>query len=99
MTVMAFPGADALPADAQAMLLSLVYNRGPGLNGSRRAHMAAIAPLALGGVRNLDAIAEQFDRMAGLWPDAPGLQIRRHQEATMLREAKRKYTASELVRV
>ena len=29
----AFPGVDALPADAQGALVSLVYNRGPGMTG------------------------------------------------------------------
>ncbi|HTE40210.1 MAG TPA: hypothetical protein VK629_05240 [Steroidobacteraceae bacterium] len=99
MTLAAFPGADALPGDAQAMLLSLVYNRGPGLSGPRRSHMAAIRPLVSGGVRNLDAIAEQFERMAVLWPSAPGLQTRRRKEAAMVRVAKRKYVPDELVRV
>src|ERR1043166_212294 len=38
----AFPGVDELPPDAQGALVSLVFNRGPGMDGDRRREMRAV---------------------------------------------------------
>lgn len=96
-TLEVYPRVDKLPADAQAMLLSLIYNRGTRLDGSRRRHMAALKPLIARG--DLDAIAGQFDLMTELWPDLPGLVMRRRKEAAMIRGADRSYNEDEIVRV
>jgi len=79
------------------MVLSLIYNRGTRLTGSRRQHMAALKPLIARG--DLDAIAEQFELMTELWPDLPGLVTRRRKEAAMIRGADRRYSEDEIVRV
>lgn len=94
-----YPGTERFPADAQAMLLSLIYNRGTKLTGETRTEMAAIEPLIRAGVDNLDAIADQFESMTRLWPTLPGLQKRRRKEATVIRASKRSYSADELVRL
>lgn len=96
-TLDAYPRVDKLPPDAQAMVLSLIYNRGARLTGARRQHMAALKPLIARG--DLDAIAEQFDLMMALWPDLPGLQTRRRKEAAMIRSADHRYGEDEIVRV
>jgi hypothetical protein len=96
-TLEVYPRVDQLPPDAQAMILSLVYNRGTQLSGSRRRHMAALKPLIASG--DLDAIAGQFDLMTELWPDLPGLCARRRKEAAMIRGADRTYGEEEMVRV
>jgi hypothetical protein len=96
-TLDVYPGVDELPPDAQAMVLSLIYNRGTRLSGPRRRHMAALKPLIARG--DLDAIAGQFELMTELWPDLPGLCARRRKEAAMIRSADRPYSADEIVRV
>ena len=96
-TLAVYPRVDELPPDAQAMVLSLIYNRGTRLSGLRRQHMAALKPLIAGG--DLDAIAEQFELMTQLWPDLPGLRTRRRKEAAMIRGADRRYREDEIVRV
>lgn len=94
-----FPGVDKLPADAQGMLLSLVYNRGTSLDGARRAEMAEIARLLRGANPDLEAIARQFESMKRLWPDLKGLRDRRQREADIVRASRRAYAAADLVRV
>lgn len=96
-TLEVYPRVDKLPPDAQAMVLSLIYNRGTRLTGSRRQHMAALKPLIARG--DLDAMAGQFELMTQLWPDLPGLQTRRRKEAAMIRGADRRYSEDEIVRV
>jgi hypothetical protein len=94
-----YPGVEKLPADAQGMLLSLIYNRGSKLTGPARTEMAALVPLVKRGADELDAMAAQFESMVRLWPTLPGLQKRRRREAEVLRAADRDYTPDELVRV
>jgi hypothetical protein len=94
-----YPGVQKLPADAQGMLLSLIYNRGPSLRGMRRVEMAAIKPLVLRGTAALGAIADQIMQMARWWPDSPGLQQRRRTEAQIIRSAVHPYSVDELIRV
>jgi hypothetical protein len=96
-TLDVYPRVDRLPPDAQAMVLSLVYNRGTRLSGSRRQHMAALKPLIARG--DLAAMAGQFELMTELWPDVPGLCARRRKEAAMIRGADRRYREDEIVRV
>lgn len=99
LTRVTWPGVQKLPADAQGMLLSLIYNRGTSLSGARRREMAAIRSLVAGGVARLGAIADQVESMARLWPDSPGLQSRRRKEAALIRNANRVYDEDELIRL
>jgi hypothetical protein len=94
-----YPGVEELPADAQGMLLSLIYNRGTKLYGPTRTEMAAIKPLVAGGKINLDALADQFEAMVRLWPDLPGLKKRRRREAAVIRASDRAYSPDELIRI
>jgi len=95
----AYPGIPELPADAQTMLLSLVYNRGTRMSGSRRKEMKAIQPLVIN--KDLDGIAEQIRAMKRLWDISvlPGLHIRRDDEAYMIANARREYDPSELISI
>jgi GH24 family phage-related lysozyme (muramidase) len=99
MTRKAYPGVEELPADAQAMLLSLVFNRGPALEGARRREMKAIKSLVQAG--DLPGIAAQIRSMKRLWDidQLPGLHVRRDREAQLLENARTSYPAGELVRV
>jgi hypothetical protein len=99
MTRQAYPGVEELPGDAQAMLLSLVFNRGPALEGPRRREMKAIRPLVQAG--DLRGIAAQIRNMKRLWDidRLPGLHVRRDREAQMLEKARISYPPEELVRV
>lgn len=94
-----YPGVQKLPADAQGMVLSLVYNRGPSLQGPRRKEMAAIKPLISRGDSALDAIADQIAGMARWWPDSAGLQRRRRIEAQIVRQANHAYAPSDLIKL
>lgn len=96
----AYPGIEALPADAQGMLLSLVFNRGASLaNTDRRREMRDIQPLVVQG--DLEGIAGQIRSMKRLWDPAvlPGLHLRRDKEAELVAAADRAYDPSELVMV
>ena len=99
MTRKAYPGVEKLPADAQAMLLSLVFNRGAALEGPRRREMKAIKPLVQAG--DLRGIAAQIRSMKRLWDidQLPGLHARRDREAELIEKARISYPAEELVRV
>lgn len=98
-TSQTFGRTQALPADAQGMLLSLVYNRGTRLTGPARTEMAVIKQLLEGDNPDIDAIADQFESMVRLWPDLKGLRDRRMREAKIVRGADREYSAQEVVRV
>ena len=94
-----FPGVENLPADAQAMLLSLVFNRGGSTTGARRREMKAIQGLAPLG--DLDAIAAEIRSMKRLWDPVllRGLHLRRDREAELVAGAERAYQDSEFVRL
>jgi len=92
----AFPGVEALPLDAQGALLSLVFNRGASCVGERRKEMRAIRDECANGA-SLTGIADQFEAMQRLWPDARGLRDRRVREAEFCRGAKRRYLDDERV--
>lgn len=80
----AFPGLDKLPADAQGALVSLVYNRGPKMDGDRRKEMRAIRDAVAKG--DLKEIAAQLRSMKRLWEGQglPGLLKRRDAEAALV---------------
>ena len=99
ITRRAYPGIEALPADAQAALLSLVYNRGASKSGSRRREMKAIEPLVTAG--DLGGIAGQIRAMKRIWQNSglPGLLRRRDEEAELVEHAGRAYEPEELVKL
>lgn len=86
-TKSAYPDIAALPPDAQAALLSIVYNRGASLTGDRRREMKNIVPLVTSG--DLPGIAAEIRSMKRLWttPDTRGLVIRREKEAVLVENA------------
>jgi hypothetical protein len=92
----AFPGVEKLPFDAQGALLSLVFNRGASFTGERRSEMRAIRAELAGGA-SLARIADHFEAMQRLWPDARGLRDRRVREAAFCRGARRRYGDGERV--
>jgi hypothetical protein len=94
-----FAGVQKLPADAQGMMLSLVYNRGTSVTGPRRAEMANLQRLLRVKAPKLADLAVEFESMKRLWPDLPGLQKRRQREADVVRAARRVYARDEIVRV
>ncbi len=98
-TLKAYPGIEVLYHDAQAALLSLVYNRGTSMSGSRRKEMAAIKPLVL--QQDYVGIAQEIRNMKRLWEGKglDGLLKRRDAEAELVLSANRKYKQSELIRV
>ena len=87
-TAKAFPGIIGLPADAQTMLLSIVYNRGPKMSGGSRKEMRAIR--ALVPTDDLKAIADQVRSMKRLWEGKglSGLLKRRDKEADIIENAR-----------
>jgi len=89
----AFPGFDNLPINAQGALVSLVYNRGPGMRDNssedRRREMREIKELVEtwdGDLENLRSIADQIRSMKRLWvgKNLGGLLKRRDAEADLI---------------
>lgn len=99
LTTTTYPGCEQLPADAQAALLSLIYNRGGSLSGDRRREMAAIKPLVANG--NLTSIARELRAMKRLWQGSAvaGLVERRELEARLVEHASRPYDSREIIAV
>lgn len=83
----AFPGIDALPWDAAGALVSLVFNRGPSMEGERRTEMRAIRVAVA--AHDLPLIAKQLRRMKRLWigKGLDGLLARREAEAVLVEQA------------
>lgn len=83
-------GFDALPADAQGALVSLVYNRGASMIGPARAEMRAIRDVCLPG-SDLRCIAGEIRQMCRLWRGTKleaGLCGRREDEAGLTERAR-----------
>ena len=82
-TSRAYPTLPTLPGMCRAVLVSLVFNRGPGMEDSpgsdRRAEMRAIRDLLRAG--KPEKVPEQLLSMRRLWPRARGLRERRAREA------------------
>lgn len=80
----AFPGVDQLPANAQGALVSLVFNRGAGMDGDRRKEMRAVRDAVAAG--DLQEIANQIRAMKRLWDPNKmgGLLKRRDAEADLV---------------
>ncbi|RLL53659.1 hypothetical protein D8Y20_04350 [Mariprofundus sp. EBB-1] len=98
-TKKAYPGVELLPADAQSMLLSLVFNRGIKMTGASRREMKAIQTLVV--EKDLNGIAHQITLMKRLWDKdkLSGLHIRRDKEADTIVHARTEYDPNELINV
>lgn len=90
-----YPGLDQLTPDAIGAIVSMVYNRGTSLEGSRRAEMKAIVPLVA--AKDYDGIAEQIDKSKRLWNN--GLVKRRENEAALVKGSLRQYGQDELINI
>jgi len=82
-----YPEVSLLPPDAQAAILSLVYNRGTSFtkpNEESRVEMKNLVQLIRD--KNLKGIAAEYRKMMRLWPNSNqrGLLIRREAEAVMI---------------
>lgn len=95
-TVKAFPGLDKMPDAVRGALVSLVFNRGTGMDGDRRREMRAIRELvasaglgAIGLEGSLAGIAENLRSMKRLWvgKGVDGLITRRESEAALVESA------------
>lgn len=84
-THQAFPGLWRLPLDVQGALVSLVYNRGAGMEGDSRREMREIRDAVW--VGDVPKIAASLRSMKRLWPNVKGLQRRRDAEADLCLEA------------
>jgi hypothetical protein len=74
------PGFVSLPSGTQCALISLGYNRGWSMGGSRRVEMATIRDQCVP-QQSPQCVAAQLRSMKRLWPTVPGLQNRREDEA------------------
>jgi GH24 family phage-related lysozyme (muramidase) len=83
----AFPGLDQLPENVQGALVSLVFNRGPGMNGDSRREMRAVRDAVANG--DLQEIANQIRAMKRIWEGKglDGLLKRRDAEADLVESA------------
>ena len=96
-TLKAYPGVERLFPDAQAALLSLIYNRGASMTGASRREMANIRSLVA--ARDYQGIATQIISMKRLWQNRglDGLLRRRDEEARMVANANRHYDQQDLI--
>lgn len=82
LTERVFPGVNELAPDAQAAILSLVFNRGASTKGATRIEMAEIKKLISS--KDYNAIATQIKSMKRLWGKGSGLLGRRDREAALV---------------
>jgi len=84
MTSQAFPGITRQHAHTQGAMLSIVFNRGASMTGSKRTEMRAIrSAIAAGNIRTVPA---EIRSMKRLWigRGLPGLLRRRDAEAALI---------------
>ncbi|MFC1813415.1 hypothetical protein ACFL03_12080 [Thermodesulfobacteriota bacterium] len=98
-TLKTYPGVEQLFPDAQAGLLSLIYNRGTSVKGSSRKEMAEIKPLVE--QQDYAGISLQIKAMKRLWEDKglDGLLKRRDDEAKLISQSDRSCEETEIVRI
>lgn len=86
-TSLLYPGIELLPPDAQGAILSLIYNRGTGINGPTRIEMFNIKEWVV--QQDLSKIAKEIRAMKRLWQGKglDGLLKRREKEAKMVENA------------
>lgn len=85
LTLRAFPRVLYLPEDAQAVLLSLVFNRGTAMSGDRRVEMREISELLQ--KQEYDKVPGRLRSMKRLWTPTSGLVRRREDEAKLWEKA------------
>jgi len=98
-TARTYPGVEKLHPNAQAGLLSLIYNRGTSLKGARRKEMAAIKDLVM--QQDYTGISQQIRAMKRLWENKglDGLLKRRDDEARLVSQTDNTFEESEVVRI
>lgn len=83
-TLKTYPGLDKLHPNAQAAMVSLIFNRGENISpsSSRRREMFNIK----NHIKNKDyqSIANELYSMKRLWPNIRGLRLRRDREAKLV---------------
>lgn len=86
-TLHAFPGLDKVPDLVRGALVSLVFNRGTGMVGPKRAEMRTIRDAVR--INDLRMIAAQLRAMKRLWigKSLNGLLVRRENEAKLVEAA------------
>jgi len=82
LTEKAFPGVYELCPDAQAAVLSIVFNRGVKMSGDRRLEMRSLRDAVA--AKSYKGMASSIRGMKRLWPDTPSLRRRREQEALLV---------------
>lgn len=85
LTLKTFPRTIYLPEDAQAVMWSLVYNRGTRLTGSTRVEMQQIAEALQS--EDYEKVPELLRSMKRLWEPSSGLVRRREDEAKLWESA------------
>jgi hypothetical protein len=80
-TLEAFPGAEALSPDSLGALVSLVFNRGAGMQGDRRREMRDIRDAIA--ARKFADVPPLIRAMKRLWPTSTDLRDRRDEEALL----------------
>jgi GH24 family phage-related lysozyme (muramidase) len=83
LTQRAFPGVSDLHENAQAAMVSLVFNRGTSFKGTSRTEMLELKKIIASG-KDYTAMAEQFKSMKRLWDKTSGLVGRRDREAALI---------------
>lgn len=81
----AMPGFDDIRPNAQSALVSLVFNRGPGMSGANRLEMRAIRDFIPS--RDYEAIALNLRKMVRVWVGTEieaGMRRRRFAEAQLV---------------
>lgn len=83
LTERAFPGVAELSENAQAAMVSLVFNRGTSFKGSSRTEMLELKNI-IASSKDYKAMEAQFKSMKRLWDKTSGLVGRRDREAAFL---------------
>lgn len=83
LTERAFPGVAELSENAQAAMVSLVFNRGASFKGSSRTEMLELKNI-IASSKDYKAMEAQFKSMKRLWDKTSGLVGRRDREAAFL---------------
>ena len=82
----AFPGVSELTQNAQAAIVSLVFNRGTSFKGTSRLEMRELRNI-ISSSKDYSAMAQQIKNMKRLWDKNSGLVGRRDREAKLILES------------
>jgi GH24 family phage-related lysozyme (muramidase) len=83
LTERAFPGVSELHENAQAAMVSLVFNRGTSFKGQSRIEMLDLRNI-ISSSKEYSQMAEKFKSMKRLWDKTSGLVGRRDREAALI---------------